>query len=50
MVGGTLRYTELYQLAVLGGTGLYDNARGTVTVTRLGRRPTRELVVFRLTG
>ena len=50
MVGGTLRFTELYQLAVLGGTGLYHNARGTVTVTRIGRRPTRELVVFRLTG
>lgn len=50
MVGGTLRYREIYQLAVLGGTGLYDNARGTVTVTRIGRRPTRELVVFRLTG
>lgn len=50
VVGGTLRYREIYQLAVLGGTGLYDNARGTVTVTRIGRRPTRELIYFRLTG
>ena len=32
VVGGTLRYRELYQLAVLGGTGLYDNARGSLTV------------------
>ena len=50
VVGGTLRYREIYQLAVLGGTGLYDNARGTLTVTRISRRPRREFVVFRLTG
>ena len=50
VVGGTLRYRELYQLAVLGGTGLYDNARGTLTVTRITKKPRRELVVFRLTG
>jgi hypothetical protein len=50
VVGGTLRYRELYQLAILGGTGLYDNARGTLTVTRTNRSPLREVVVFRLTG
>jgi hypothetical protein len=50
VVGGTLRFRELYQLAVLGGTGLYDNARGSLTVTRIARSPRRELVVFRLTG
>lgn len=50
VVGGTLRFREIYQLAVLGGTGLYDNARGTLTVTRIARSPRRELVVFRLTG
>ena len=50
VVGGTLRYREIYQLAVLGGTGLYDNARGTLTVTRISLRPKREFVVFRLTG
>jgi hypothetical protein len=49
-VGGTLRYRELYQLAVLGGTGLYDNARGTLTVTRFARRPSRDIVLFRLVG
>ena len=32
------------------GTGLYDNARGSVTVTRMGSRPVRDRVVFRLVG
>lgn len=50
VVGGELRFREIYQLAVLGGTGLYDNARGTLTVTRTASRPRREFVVFRLTG
>ena len=50
VVGGSLLYRQFYDLAVVGGTGLYDNARGTVTVTRTARRPTRDLVVFRLVG
>ncbi len=50
VVGGSLTYRQFYDLAVLGGTGLYDNARGSVTVTRMGRRPVRDLVVFRLVG
>ena len=50
VVGGSLSYRQFYDLAVLGGTGLYDNARGSVTVTRLGRRPVRDRVVFRLVG
>jgi hypothetical protein len=50
VVGGSLRFRGIYALAVLGGTGLYDNARGMVTVTRLGRSPRRELMYFRLTG
>jgi hypothetical protein len=49
-VGGTIRFRELYQLAVLGGTGRYDNARGTLTVTRIGKRPSRDFVLFRLVG
>jgi hypothetical protein len=49
-VGGILRYRQFYVLAVLGGTGLYDNARGTLTVTRIGRNPPRQLLFFRLTG
>ena len=50
VIGGSLLYRQFYDLAVLGGTGLYDNARGTVTVTRTGRKPVRNAVVFRLVG
>jgi hypothetical protein len=50
VVGGSILYRQFYDLAVLGGTGLYDNARGTLTVTRTQRRPVRDLVVFRLVG
>jgi hypothetical protein len=49
-VGGILRFRQFYVLAVVGGTGLYDNARGTLTVTRIGRNPPRQLLFFRLTG
>jgi hypothetical protein len=50
IVGGSLLYRRFYELAVLGGTGLYDNARGTLVVTRMGVRPVRDRVVFRLVG
>jgi hypothetical protein len=50
VVGGSIRHRMLYELAVLGGTGLYDNARGTLTVTRIGMKPTRELLLIRLAG
>ncbi|HUQ23552.1 MAG TPA: hypothetical protein VM049_11125 [Gaiellaceae bacterium] len=50
VVGGSILYRQFYDLAVLGGTGLYDNARGTLTVTRTHRRPVRDIVVFRLVG
>lgn len=50
VVGGSLDYRQFYDLAVLGGTGLYDNARGSITVTRTHRRPVRNLVVMRLVG
>ena len=50
VLGGSLSFRQFYDLAVVGGTGLYDNARGSVTVTRMGKRPVRDLVVFRLVG
>jgi hypothetical protein len=50
VVGGSLIFPQFYELAVLGGTGLYDNARGTVTVTRIARNPNRSIVFFRLVG
>jgi hypothetical protein len=50
VVGGSLMYRQFYDLAVVGGTGLYDNARGTMTLTRTGRKPVRDAVLFRLVG
>jgi len=50
VVGGVISSPLFYELAVLGGTGLYDNAQGTLTVTSLNRKPVEELLVFRLVG
>ena len=50
VVGGSILSHRFYGLAVLGGTGLYDNARGTLTVTRTGTNPVTDLLVFRLVG
>jgi hypothetical protein len=50
IVGGSIRYSDLYELAVLGGTRLYDDARGTLTVIRTTRKPRRHILIFRLTG
>ena len=47
---GILKTRLLYVQAVTGGTGLYDNARGTLTVTATALKPRRELLLFRLTG
>jgi hypothetical protein len=50
VAGGSIRFPEFYELAILGGTRLFDNARGTLTVIRTTRRPRRDILVFRLTG
>jgi hypothetical protein len=50
VAGGSIRYPALYELAVLGGTRLYDNARGTLTVIRTTQNPRRDRLLFRLTG
>ena len=50
MVSGPLRYRQFYELAIVGGTELYDNARGSLTVTRLSVDPQRSLALFRLVG
>jgi hypothetical protein len=47
---GILRSRLFYTQAIVGGTGLFDNARGTLTVTAKALRPRRELLLFRLTG
>jgi hypothetical protein len=48
VVGGPMLYGQLFQLAVVGGTGRYNNVKGTMTVTSIGRRPRRDVVIFRL--
>jgi hypothetical protein len=48
MVGGVIGTRLIFALAVLGGTGIYDNVRGTLTVTSLSVKPSREILVFRL--
>jgi hypothetical protein len=47
---GILRTRLFYTQAVVGGTGLFDNARGTLTVTARALRPRREILLFRLSG
>src|SRR5207245_3513891 len=46
VAGGIIGSNLIYELAVLGGTGIYDNVRGTLTVTSLGHG--QNLLVFRL--
>ena len=48
VVAGSLRYRDLFELAVVGGTDLYDNVRGTLTGTKFTKKPRREIVFFRL--
>jgi hypothetical protein len=48
MVSGEMRHRQFFLFAVTGGTGLYNNVRGTLTVTLQGRRPRRSIVFFRL--
>jgi hypothetical protein len=48
VVAGSLQFREFYKLAVIGGTEIYDNVRGTVTATRYARKPRREILIFRL--
>ena len=50
VVAGAMYARQIYQLAVVGGTGLYDNARGTMTVTRVRRRPRSDVILIRLAG
>jgi hypothetical protein len=48
VVGGAFTYAQFHELAVVGGTQLYDNVRGSLTVTLLGRNPERHILLFRL--
>lgn len=48
VVMGAINFRQFHELAVIGGTGLYDNVRGSMTVTLLARSPQRDLLLFRL--
>ena len=48
MVGGVIASRLFYELAVIGGTGIYENVRGTLTATYLGGDPAKEFLLFRL--
>ena len=50
VVAGTIQSRLIYEIPVVGGTGVYTNDRGTLTVTSTRLRPVRhEVLVFRLT-
>ncbi len=48
VVAGSLRYREFFKLAVVGGTDIYNNVRGSMTGTTYTRNPRREILIFRL--
>jgi hypothetical protein len=50
VVTGALESRLFYDIPIVGGTGLYDNARGTLTVTATHLRPRHEVLLFRLVG
>ena len=49
VVAGSLRWREFFKLAVVGGTDIYDNVRGSLSATLYARQPRREILIFRLT-
>jgi hypothetical protein len=50
MVAGVLAQRFFYELAVVGGTGFYQDVRGTLTATLLEGYPRHEFLMFRLSG
>lgn len=48
IVSGSIRYWEFYKLAIVGGTDLYSDVRGSEAATLYARGPRREILVFRL--
>ena len=48
VVAGALVYRQFYEVAVLGGTRLYNNVQGSLTVTTTRPRPRRDILTFRL--
>jgi hypothetical protein len=50
VVEGVIGSRLLYQSPVVGGTGVYTGARGTLLVTRAAEHPVHEILVFELVG
>jgi hypothetical protein len=50
VTSGVMGNRLLFELAIVGGTELYDNARGMLVVTTTALKPRREVLVFRLSG
>jgi hypothetical protein len=48
VASGPIGSRLLYQLAIDGGTGLYDSARGTLTSTTSSLHPRRAVLIFAL--
>jgi hypothetical protein len=48
IVSGSVRYWEFYKLAIVGGTDIYADVRGSETATLYARGPRKEILVFRL--
>ena len=48
VVSGSIQFREFYKLAVVGGTEIYDNVRGSMSATIYHRMPRREVLIFRL--
>jgi hypothetical protein len=49
VVAGTIQSRLIYEIPVVGGTGVYTSDRGTLTVTSTRLHPVRhEVLVFRL--
>ena len=48
VVAGALVFRQFYEFAVLGGTGLYNNVQGSLTVTTTTPKPRRDILTFRL--
>ena len=48
MVGGVIASRLFYELAIIGGTGIYSNVNGSVVATFLGGDPSGEFLLFRL--
>jgi hypothetical protein len=50
VTSGAIGNRLLYEVAIVGGTELYANARGSLVVTTTSLNPRRQVLVFRLVG